>query len=125
LVGVGSVCRRQGTRDAGHILTALHGAGVTRLHGFGFKVDGITAHGHLLASADSMAWSDGARKYGRRTGGLMPGCLPGPQHPAKNCANCLPYALRWRRDVLAVAQHTTRTAQQLDLWHTQEEGDAT
>jgi hypothetical protein len=112
LVGVGSVCRRQGTHEAGQILAALHRAGLTRLHGFGFKVDGIAAYGHLLASADSMAWSDGARKYGRRTGLLMPGCTPGPHHPAKNCANCLPYALRWRHDLRATAQLT----RQLTLW---------
>jgi hypothetical protein len=35
LVGVGSICRRQGTAEVGAILEALHGLGVTRLHGFG------------------------------------------------------------------------------------------
>ncbi len=60
-----------------------------------------------------MAWSDGARKYWRRTGLLMPGCTPGLAHPAKNCANCLPYALRWRKHVLGV--HSITYAQ-LDLF---------
>jgi hypothetical protein len=47
LVGVGSVCRRQATGEAGRILTALHAHGVTRLHGFGFKTLGLTQHGHF------------------------------------------------------------------------------
>ena len=38
LVGVGSVCRIQNTAKAGAILHALHARGVTRLHGFGFKL---------------------------------------------------------------------------------------
>lgn len=114
LVGVGSVCRIQATNAAGRILAGLRRHGLTRLHGFGFKVDGLARHGHLLTSADSMAWSDGARKYGLRTGKLMPGCTPGPHHPAKNCANCLPYALRWRTDVLHAAARPT--AHQPSLW---------
>jgi hypothetical protein len=94
LVGVGSVCRRQAMEEAGQILTALHHRGVTRLHGFGFKVLGLRRFGHLLASADSMAWSDDARRKAR-TKRLI---LCGTVHPrgAKNCANCLPYALQWR-----------------------------
>lgn len=113
LVGVGSVCRRQNTREAGEILAALHQRGVTRLHGFGFKLQGLAQHGHLLVSADSLAWSDTARKHHRRAvredmpHGLMPGCEPRPEHPAQNCANCLPYALRWRRIARATA-HGTR-----------------
>jgi hypothetical protein len=54
LVGVGSICRRQGSREAGRILTALHASGVRRLHGFGFKILGLTAYAHLLTSADSL-----------------------------------------------------------------------
>ncbi len=90
LVGVGSVCRRQAMSEAGQILTALHHRGLTRLHGFGFKVLGLRRYGHLLTSADSMAWSDDARKKQR--------VLCDTVHPrgAKNCANCLPYALWWR-----------------------------
>lgn len=113
LVGVGSICRRQGTREAGEILAALHDRGLTRLHGFGFKLQGLERHRHLLASADSMAWSDTARKHHRRAireglpHGLMPGCKPGPHHPAQNCANCLPYARRWRTTARAAA-HGTR-----------------
>ncbi|CUU57827.1 hypothetical protein Ga0074812_11529 [Parafrankia irregularis] len=94
LVGVGSVCRRQGTAEATGILTALHRRGVTRLHGFGFKIRGLVACRDLLASADSLAWSIDAR----RRGNPLPGCV---RH--KNCANCLRFALRWRTRVLAAA----------------------
>lgn len=99
LVGLGSVCRRQGTRAAGPILAALHLRGVRHLHGFGFKTLGLAEYGHLLTSADSMAWSVDAR---RRP--ALPECTG--RH--KNCANCLPYALRWRTAVLAAAQPTTK-----------------
>jgi len=91
LVALGSVCRRQGTAEAGRILTALHRRGITRIHGFGFKILGLRDHGHLLTSADSLAWSQDAR----RRGTPMPGCT---QH--KNCANCLRYALQWGTTVL-------------------------
>jgi hypothetical protein len=102
LVGVGSVCRRQGTAEAGRILAALHRRGVRRLHGFGFKTLGLIAHGHLLTSADSLAWSDTARKLRRPA---LPECVRAGRH--RNCANCLTYALHWRAEVLAAA----RTAQ--------------
>jgi hypothetical protein len=94
LVGVGSVCRRQATGEAGHILAALHACGLRRLHGFGFKTLGLAAHGHLLASADSLAWSVDARRRAP---------LPGHHTRHRNCANCLTYALRWRSAVLATA----------------------
>lgn len=95
LVGVGSVCRRQGTAEAARIMRALHSVGVRRLHGFGYKTLGLADHGHLLTSADSMAWSVEARRRGRP----MPGCTA-----HRNCANCLRYALRWRGIVLAAAR---------------------
>ncbi len=75
-----------GTREAGRVITALHRTGVRRLHGFGFKTLGLAAYGHLLASADSMAWSfDAHRKP------ALPGCTG-----HRNCANCLRYAPAWR-----------------------------
>ncbi len=101
LVGLGSVCRRQGT------VAALHRAGLTRLHGFGFKTLGLqqlATQPHRLVSADSMAWSDTARKLRRPA---LPACVLAARH--KNCANCLPYALHWRRDVLAAARIPTPT----------------
>lgn len=92
LVGVGSVCRRQGMTEAGEILRGLHAAGVTKLHGFGFKLTGLREFGNLLASADSMAWSFDARR-----GDLMSQCVGGTHI---NCANCPHYALAWREKVL-------------------------
>ncbi|GAA1954645.1 DUF7221 family queuine tRNA-ribosyltransferase-like protein [Catenulispora subtropica] len=91
VVGLGSVCRRQGTAEAHDIITALRQRGIPRLHGFGVKTLGLARYGHLLCSADSLAWSLDAR----REGTPLPGCT---RH--KNCANCLRYALRWRTGVI-------------------------
>lgn len=93
LVGVGSVCRRQGTGEVERIFATLAAAGVTRMHGFGLKKLGLVRSGHWLASADSMAWSYDARRSPR-----LDGC-----HGHKNCANCPRYALRWRTELLAAA----------------------
>jgi hypothetical protein len=90
VVGLGTVCRRQGTAEAEAIVRRLAGLGL-RLHGFGFKTLGLARVAAFLASADSMAWSFRARKEGRRL------CRSG-QH--RNCANCLEWALAWRRRVL-------------------------
>lgn len=98
LVGVGSVCRRQATTPAGDVLTVLHRAGITRLHGFGFKTLGLAKYGHLLSSADSMAWSAQARRQPP-----LPGC-----HGHRNCANCFRYALRWRDRVQATIAAATQ-----------------
>ncbi|MET9402667.1 hypothetical protein [Kitasatospora sp. NPDC002965] len=92
LVGVGSVCRRQGTREAGHILAELAARGLA-LHGFGLKLQGLRTYGHHLASADSYAWSSGARKRQVR--------LTECDHRAADCRNCRRYALHWRERVLA------------------------
>lgn len=96
LVGLGSVCRRQATGEAGQIIAALHSRGVRYLHGFGFKTLGLIAHGDKLTSADSLAWSYDARKRNK--------VLPGHGLRHKNCANCLPFALQWRTGVLAAAK---------------------
>lgn len=95
LVGLGSVCRRQGTDEAGRIIAALHSVGLKDLHGFGFKTLDLQQHGHLLTSADSLVWSIDAR-YRSKT-------LPGHLSMHKNCANCLPLALQWLTSVLAAA----------------------
>lgn len=89
LVGVGSICRRQGTGEAEDIICSLARAGL-RLHGFGFKQKGLEVCHKYLTSADSMAWSLNARKNPP-----LPDCV---RH--KNCANCLRYALRWREKLL-------------------------
>lgn len=82
-VGVGTVCRRQDTAATEVIIRELSALGI-RLHGFGVKVTGLRRYADAIASADSMAWSYHAR--------MRPPMLG---HSHKNCANCLPYALRW------------------------------
>jgi hypothetical protein len=86
-VAVGTLCRRQATTIAGQILAALHAVGLTRLHGFGFKLTGLARYRHLLTSADSMAWS-----YAARRRPPLPGCAT-----HINCANCPRYAYHWYR----------------------------
>ncbi|MGH3469415.1 MAG: DUF7221 family queuine tRNA-ribosyltransferase-like protein [Thermocrispum sp.] len=92
LVGLGSVCRRQATGEAAHIVAELHAAGVTRLHGFGVKTAGLLRYGHLLVSSDSLAWSFDARRKPP---------LPGCEDRHRNCANCRTYANAWRASLLA------------------------
>ncbi|MGS2587068.1 deazapurine DNA modification protein DpdA family protein [Streptomyces hebeiensis] len=89
LVGLGSVCRRQSTREGAAIVTMLARHGL-RLHGFGFKTLGLEKVGHLMATADSLAWSSHARRRPPLLG-----------HTHKNCANCIDYALQWRTRVLS------------------------
>ena len=88
LVGLGSVCRRQGTHMAEELIRRLHGDGI-RLHGFGFKLGGIRRCSRYLASSDSMAWSINARKNPP---------LPGCTH--RSCNSCLTFALWWRGKVV-------------------------
>jgi hypothetical protein len=89
VVGVGSICRRQGTLGASLTLNALAGEGLS-LHGFGFKFDGLKSSHEDLVSCDSMAWSDAARFD-----------APIPGHTHQHCNNCMEYALQWRDDILA------------------------
>lgn len=89
-IGVGTVCRRQDTAEAGQIMRALSDKLLgTQLHGFGVKVAGLQSFGDVLASADSLAWS-----YRARRSPPLHGCLH------KSCANCLRYALQWRETVI-------------------------
>lgn len=89
LVSVGSVCRRQGTAEAAAIMAVLAQQGI-RLHGFGFKQEGVERCAGHMVSSDSLAWSFGARRQRIR--------LPGHTH--QNCANCLEYALLWRNRLI-------------------------
>lgn len=100
VVGVGTICRRQGTREAVQILQHLDGLGL-RLHGFGLKIEGLARVAPLLQSADSMAWSSAGRR-------AWPG-LPG------SCANCILYALSWRRATIASARRGDARGAQLAL----------
>lgn len=97
VVGLGSVCRRQGTAEAEAVVRELASLGL-RLHLFGFKLRGLARVGHLAESSDSMAWSFRARRD-----------APMPGHAHKSCANCLDYALSWRRRALASGLAAGRT----------------
>jgi hypothetical protein len=88
VVGLGSVCRRQGTATIAAIVGELAGYGLA-LHGFGIKTKGLGAYARHLASADSLAWSYAARRQPP-----MPGCTH------RSCANCPRWALAWRDRVL-------------------------
>ena len=88
-VGLGSVCRRQNTTYVEAIVAHLARLGIS-LHAFGFKLTGLRTTGHLLKSADSMAWS-----YDGRINGPM------LYHNHKNCANCIDWALQWREKALS------------------------
>jgi hypothetical protein len=93
-VGVGTVCRRQGTREIRDVISSLRDLGL-RLHGFGVKAPGLKLYGDLLHSADSMAWSFRARKAANHgEGALGDGCT----HRA--CTSCYVWAHQWRDRVL-------------------------
>lgn len=96
LYGVGTVCSRNG--DPGTILQILAtikaAAPKMQLHGFGVKTESLSTCAALLASADSMAWSS----RGRRTK-VCAWC------DKQSCANCLEFALLWRRNVLAMVEN--------------------
>lgn len=91
IVGLGSVCRRQGTDEIAGLIRDLYLHGLN-LHGFGVKSGGLEKIAECLISSDSLAWSFAARKEGRPTCGST---------THKNCANCMTYALNWRADLLA------------------------
>lgn len=111
LVGLGSVCRRQNTDMAEALIRELHGMGV-KVHGFGFKVEGLRRCARYLASADSLAWSFA----GRRAWNAEKRRLCGGTHKG-GCANCRPWAERWRGDVLDSIRTGTRPRwRQLELF---------
>ena len=95
-VGVGSVCRRQNTVGAALLFdTLVRERGLRNLHGFGLSTLGLALFGEQLASADSQAWSYGARRDAER-----PDRMPCPDGRT-DCRNCLHEALAWRERVLA------------------------
>lgn len=95
VVGVGSVCRRQGTEEIGRLFQTLHSYGL-KCHGFGVKKAGVAAYHSYMVSSDSMAWS-----YEARNRAPLKGCT---SHI--NCANCMKYALMWREQLLALIDPT-------------------
>lgn len=89
VVGVGSVCRRQGADEGETVVRAVAERGI-RVHAFGVKIDGLRRYRESVVSADSMAWSFAARRQRVR----MEGC----SHPV--CNNCMVWAMEWRRRVV-------------------------
>lgn len=104
-VGLGSVCRRQSTREIAVIASTLAGYGL-RLHGFGVKTQGLAGFARHLVSADTAAWSLDARRAKRPTRG--PSC----RHRGDRCNNCWSYAVAWRDRVLKAV----RRPRQLELF---------
>lgn len=101
LVGVGTICRRQGTTEAARILGRLAAEGL-RLHAFGLKGTGIPNVAPFLASSDSLAWS-----YAARRSAPLNGCTT-----HKNCANCPRFAFRWLAGIeRQIAAHIDRPYQ--------------
>lgn len=95
-VGVGSICRRQGTKETASILSRLECEGL-KIHAFGLKGTGIPNVAPFLASSDSLAWSFAARRCPP-----LPECADelrrtGKGH--KNCANCARFAFRWLDEI--------------------------
>lgn len=89
VIGVGTICRRQSTQEAARIIRTLARYGL-KLHAFGAKATGLRLYSTSIVSADSMAWSFGARTRKIK----MPGC----SHTT--CASCMIWALEWRKGVV-------------------------
>lgn len=90
VVGIGSICRRQGTVESMAILRPLAAMGL-KMHAFGLKSTGfLLGASAILKSADSMAWSRAAR---------YDAPLDGCTH--RSCHHCRKYALRWLGKVTA------------------------
>lgn len=90
VVGIGSVCRRQHLAEVRVIMKEMAERGL-RTHGFGVKLRGLGNYGEYLTSADSFAWSYGARK---RTAAC-------PHGVVKWERNCPHFAEDWRNQALA------------------------
>lgn len=80
-VGVGSVCRRQKTKEIIEIVRGIQGTRQTfKLHMFGVKKMGLRMVHDLIKSSDSMAWSLEAFRAKRKA---RPTCTH------KNCSSCI------------------------------------
>jgi hypothetical protein len=97
VVGVGSVCRRQDTVMSEEIFGSLHGFGFGNLHGFGIKREALKKPSIVrsLRSADSMAWSDHARRAKYK----FDGC----DENHADCRNCRTWALAYGERTLDIA----------------------
>ena len=113
VVCVGSVCRRQNTADAETIMKTLAANGL-KLHGFGFKKQGIVRCAGALSSADSMSWSMAGRKrpnpkHAHISRSRLPGAR-GKVGAADDCSGCLDYALDWHGELLGEVEAARRAA---------------
>lgn len=103
-VGVGSICRRQATKEATEILTSLAIDCRLPIHGFGLQREALLNVSHLIQSADSMAWSSAARYAGTSCGRIN----KRTGRPIANCANCYHAAKEWVEEtyrLLGAANH--------------------
>lgn len=102
VVGVGSVCRRQGTEEATRIMCSIAAQGLPNLHAFGFKRDGVIACKEVIDTADSLWWSYVGR-------GTYPCPFAGHDRPGpgrrghQNAAHCADFALAELESLLADA----------------------
>lgn len=99
LVGLGSVCRLESSDRIVELVESVAARlPDVGLHGFGVKARGLERIGHLLASADSQAWSKGARDRKIK----LDGCThAGP------CSWCSRLALDWYAQVRTAAGYPT------------------
>jgi hypothetical protein len=97
IVGIGSVCRRQGTGIMEPTIAEFARYGI-KLHGFGFKKLGLERVWQHFASSDSMAWSDHVRKNKKKCGICT----------HSDCRNCICGAQEWREELLNQLFGTSR-----------------
>lgn len=115
-VGVGSICRRAHVPSIVAVIELFAGRGY-RMHAFGVKTTALPVIGHLLASADSYAWSENARKNNHMHAGCDHRSKPnadGVTVPT-DCRNCPRWAVEWRRRVLAKLRPAGPTRRELAL----------
>lgn len=105
VVGVGTICRRQGTVEAEAILRELAGTGI-KPHAFGAKLTGLARYHDVLASSDSLAWSFDARY-------TKPYRHPACREAHAKCNNCPTYALAWRERVLNLVNSAASAASEM------------
>jgi hypothetical protein len=98
LFGLGTVCSRNSKpNEIFEIVAGIKRSHPEiRLHGFGVKTESLAMCAGLLESADSMAWSSRGRRMK-----LCPDC------DIKSCANCLEFALLWRKRILMQVKNYT------------------
>jgi hypothetical protein len=92
VVGVGSICRRQGTDFVFELLEDLHAYGL-KVHAFGMSTPGLRRCWPFVVSTDSTAWSLTARRERL----LLPECRGSSQTEHRNCASCPRWAVAWHQ----------------------------